>query len=107
MSMEWDSANDCLAFSPPGGDGRCVMHRRAFRALLRQEPTPAACLAFAARNQAALGLAARLKMQRAGLGPGARFHITSRDLRGAISGLALTPAEAVEEEARKGAEQRP
>ena len=105
--MEWDGANDCLAFSPPGEDGRCVMHRRAFRALLRQEPTPTECLAFAARHQAAFWLAARLKMQRAGLEPGARFHITSRDLRGAISGLALAPAEAVEEESREGAKQRP
>lgn len=85
MSIGWRGDLDSLAFDLPSGGGACVVHRRAFRPLLNGEPTPAACLQWAQRNRSALDAAAFAKMERKGLAKGARFHLTSRDIRRAMA----------------------
>ena len=76
----WRDDLDALEFHPCGHEGRCVIHRLAFRKMLGPEPSPAACLAFVAEKRASFEAAARAKIERAGLSPPAHFHLTSRDL---------------------------
>ncbi|MCP8938049.1 hypothetical protein NK718_05940 [Alsobacter sp. SYSU M60028] len=76
----WRDDVDALAFRPPGRAGLCFVHRLAFRALLRAEPAPVACLAFFRRHAAAFEAAALAKASARALPDDANFHLTSRDV---------------------------
>ncbi|HXI06328.1 MAG: hypothetical protein ACRC1G_06840 [Bradyrhizobium sp.] len=76
----WRSDIDSLAFQPAGHLGVCVMHRRAFRALLRALPSPQQCLDFYFTHQPAFLAAASEKMRLKRLAATANFHLTSRDI---------------------------
>ena len=76
----WRDDIDALAFQPAEHRGLCMVHRRAFRTLLRATPSPRDCIAFFNAHREAFQAAARAKLQRAGLSPTANFHLTSRDI---------------------------
>jgi hypothetical protein len=77
----WRSDIDALAFQPAGHLGFCVIHRRAFRTLLRAPPSPQQCVDFYLRHHKAFQAAAREKMRQKQLAATANFHLTSRDIR--------------------------
>ncbi|UZE47182.1 hypothetical protein [Rhodopseudomonas sp. P2A-2r] len=76
----WRDDIDSLAFRPDGHDGVCMVHRRAFRTLLKRVATADDCADFFRRHEAAFQAAARAKIERAMLGQGANLHLTSRDV---------------------------
>ena len=73
---------DALAFNPEGHGGTCVVHRFAFRTLMRRVPTPEACIAYFGAHEDAFRASAQAKISRSSLAPGTNFHLTSRDLAG-------------------------
>ena len=76
----WRSDIDALAFQPTDHHGVCIVHRRAFRTLLRATPSPQQCVDFYRTHQDAFQAAARAKVHRASIADTANFHLTSRDL---------------------------
>ena len=54
----WRNDIDALAFQPGEHIGLCMVHRRAFRTLLRVMPTPRECVAFFNTHQEAFQAAA-------------------------------------------------
>jgi hypothetical protein len=88
--MTFDESIDSLVFVPQHHGGRCVVHRRALRILLGREPRPDESLRHAEENASAYEEAARAKISRVGLGHDAHFHLTSRDLRRAITSSGLS-----------------
>jgi hypothetical protein len=76
----WRADVDSLAFRPDGHGGVCMVHRRAFRTLLKHTPSPDDCAAFFRAHEAAFQAAARAKIVRAMLGQDANLHLTSRDV---------------------------
>jgi hypothetical protein len=76
----WREDLDALAFRPEGHEGTCVVHRLAFRTLMRVTPTPDACIAYFTANEGAFRASAQAKIRRRALPPGTNFHLTSRDL---------------------------
>jgi hypothetical protein len=114
-SANWSEAADSVAFEPAGHGAECLVHRRAFRALmvrtsLPREPLATDCLAFFGRNAAAFQAAAAAKIAQRALPPAARFHLTSRDVRRAMnagSGREVAAAEPPQEIAGEHAQQRP
>jgi hypothetical protein len=77
----WRNDIDALAFQPERHTGLCMVHRRAFRTLLRAMPSPQQCVEFFDAHQEAFQAAARAKLQRASLSKTANFHLTSRDVK--------------------------
>ena len=82
---KWRHDIDALAFQPEGHRGTCVVHRLAFRTLMRLVPTPDACIAYFTAHEGAFRASAQAKISRRRLGPGANFHLTSRDLAGTLT----------------------
>ena len=76
----WRDDIDALAFQPAQHAGLCMVHRRAFRTLLRATPSPRECIEFFDAHQAAFQAAAHAKLQRVSVSETANFHLTSRDL---------------------------
>ena len=76
----WRDEIDALAFGLADHQGVCMMHRRAFRTLLRTTPSPQQCVDFFNTHQDAFQAAARAKILRAGVANAANFHLTSRDV---------------------------
>jgi hypothetical protein len=76
----WRDDIDALAFQPAGHRGVCMVHRRAFRTLLRATPSSQQCVDFYNAHLDAFQAAARAKMLRAGIADTANFHLTSRDV---------------------------
>lgn len=74
-----------LGFRPPGHSGTCVVHRRAFATLLGRSPSPADCLTWFEEHRAAFESAAAAKISRNALPAAANFHLTSRDIRRALT----------------------
>ena len=81
----WRDDIDALAFQPDGHGATCVVHRLAFRTLMRLVPTPDACLAYFIAHEGAFRASAQAKIARRGLAPGTSFHLTSRDLARALT----------------------
>jgi hypothetical protein len=75
----WRNDIDALAFQPGYHIGLCMVHRRAFRTLLRATPTPRECVEFFNTHQEAFQAAARAKLLRTRTST-ANFHLTSRDV---------------------------
>ena len=84
----WREDIDSLAFRPSGHAGYCVVHRLAFRTLLRGVALPETCRAFFADHRETFEAAARQKSALKGLAMDASFHLTSRDLRRSLAGTA-------------------
>ncbi|SEQ12211.1 hypothetical protein SAMN05216548_102447 [Faunimonas pinastri] len=80
----WRGDLDALEFVPAGHLGRCMVHRLAFRSLLRSAPGPEDCLTFFARERAAFQAAARSKLTRTDMPSDRNFHLTSRDIARAL-----------------------
>jgi hypothetical protein len=76
----WRHDIDALAFQPRQHAGLCMVHRRAFRTLLRATPSPQQCVEFFRAHQEAFQEAARAKLQRVSVSEAANFHLTSRDV---------------------------
>ena len=76
----WRDDIDALAFQPEHHNGLCMVHRRAFRTLLRATPSPQQCVEFFNTHQEAFDAAARAKLQRVSVAETANFHLTSRDV---------------------------
>jgi hypothetical protein len=76
----WRDDIDALAFQPGEYAGLCIVHRRAFRILLRATPSPQECIEFFNAHQEAFQAAARAKVLRSKLTTTSNFHLTSRDV---------------------------
>jgi hypothetical protein len=76
----WRNDIDALAFQPGEHTGLCMVHRRAFRTLLRATPSPRECIEFFDAHQEAFQAAARAKLLRSKLTTTSNFHLTSRDV---------------------------
>ena len=76
----WRNDIDALAFQPGEYSGLCMVHRRAFRTLLRATPSPRDCIEFFDTHQEAFLAAARAKLQRVSVSETANLHLTSRDV---------------------------
>jgi hypothetical protein len=76
----WRHDIDALAFGPDGHHGLCMVHRRAFRTLLRFYPEPRDCEEFFRANEDAFRAAASAKILRRDVARGVNFHLTSRDV---------------------------
>lgn len=79
-STTWRHDIDALVFEPDDHHGQCMMHRRAFRTLLRSSPEPGDCEVFFRTHERAFRTAASAKILRADVARGANFHLTSRDV---------------------------
>jgi hypothetical protein len=79
-STAWRHDIDALAFEPGDHHGLCMVHRRAFRTLLRSSPEPGDCEAFFHWHERAFRAAASAKIVRAEVPHGTNFHLTSRDV---------------------------
>lgn len=89
-AMDWNQEIDALEFVVLGHELTCVIHRLAFRVLLKvSPPTISDCLRYSSHQRRAFDEAALSKAKRMALAPGTRFHITSRDVR---KSLCLSPA---------------
>jgi hypothetical protein len=76
----WRTDIDALAFQPEGHSGLCMVHRRAFRTLLRVTPSPRECVEFFNAHHEAFQAAARAKLLRVSVPTTANLHLTSRDV---------------------------
>jgi hypothetical protein len=76
----WRSDLDALAYQPGENSGLCMVHRRAFRTLLRIAPSPRECVEFFNAHHEAFEAAARAKLLRTNVAASANFHLTSRDV---------------------------
>lgn len=103
--MRWVEEIDALEFRPTGHKTTCVIHRLAFRVILKiSSPTASQCFIFATKYRNCLNEAALTKIKRATLETDKRFHITSRDIR---NSLRFTPAKTAEEEPCEGPDKGP
>jgi hypothetical protein len=76
----WRHDIDALVFEPDDHLGLCMVHRRAFRTLLRSSPEPGDCEVFFRTHEGAFQTAASAKILRAEVARGVNFHLTSRDV---------------------------
>lgn len=76
----WRYDIDALVFGPDDRQRLCIVHRRAFRTLLRFSPEPADCEAFFRAHEDAFRAAANAKILRKAVAPGVNLHLTSRDV---------------------------
>jgi hypothetical protein len=80
----WRSDIDALMFEADGQHGLCMVHRHAFRTLLRSVPAPEDCLTYFRTHEHAFQAAAAAKISRKKLAEGVNFHLTSRDVARAL-----------------------
>lgn len=80
----WRADVDALAFRPSSHRGLCMVHRHAFRTLLRRYPSPEDCAAYFQDHRAVFQAAASVKLAQASVAADANFHLTSRDLARAM-----------------------
>jgi hypothetical protein len=76
----WRSDIDALTFPVESHSASCVVHRRAFRTLLRFEPTPRDCLQYFHERSQAFRLAANAKITQKNIPMGTNLHLTSREI---------------------------
>ena len=76
----WRDDIDALAFQVADHAGLCIVHRRAFRTLMRTVPSPRQCVDFYHSHADAFQAAARVKVARADVADATNFHLTSRDV---------------------------
>jgi len=76
----WRSDIDALVFPIEAHAASCMVHRRAFRKLLRSEPKPQDCLQYFAEVEYAFRSAACAKIMQNDIPVGMNLHLTSRDI---------------------------
>jgi hypothetical protein len=76
----WRDDIDALVFRLDLHEGHCVVHRHAFRTLLRFSPNPRDCEVFFRAHVCAFHEAASAKILRDAIPRGVNFHLTSRDV---------------------------
>jgi hypothetical protein len=79
-SVSWRADIEALAFEPDDHGGFCMVHRLAFRTLLRFSPEPEDCEAFFRVHERAFHAAAKAKIVQKLVAHGVNFHLTSRDV---------------------------
>ena len=79
-AASWRGDIEALAFRPDGHGGFCMVHRLAFRTLLRFSPKPEECEAFFRANEPAFQAAARARIDRDDVDHGVNFHLNSREV---------------------------
>ena len=82
--LTWRHDIDALVFRPHGHDGSCFIHRLAFRSM-RGEVSQEDCEAYFRVHRQAFERAAQTKIRGAGLTMDLNFHLTSRDVRRALT----------------------
>jgi hypothetical protein len=82
--MIWRQDLDALVFRPKGYQGGCFVHRLAFR-FHDSEASRESCKKFFRANVDAFERAAQAKIRRGRVLDGENFHLTSRDIRRAMS----------------------
>jgi len=82
--LTWRHDIDALVFRPNGHEGSCFIHRLAFRSM-SGEAGQERCEAYFRVHQKAFERAAQGKIRRAGLTMEQNFHLTSRDVRRALT----------------------
>ncbi|MBR0698163.1 hypothetical protein [Bradyrhizobium lablabi] len=94
MSIDsvWRNDLDALAFRPPGHAGFCVIHRRAFRALLGSEPSAQQSINFYQQYRDVFAAAALEKIARAQIEQTVNFNINSRDVRRQLKNFVAPPS---------------
>jgi hypothetical protein len=83
----WHDDIDALEFQLAGHQGTCMIHRRAFRTLLRTTPSTQQCVDFYLTHRDAFQAAACAKVLRASVEDAANFHLTSRDVTRQLKNL--------------------
>jgi hypothetical protein len=83
----WRADIDALQFDAGNGNV-CVVHRLAFRALLRKSPEPAECLDYYRDNVALFVAAAQRKLWNDRTIASRNLHLNSRQIR---QGIELGP----------------
>lgn len=83
-NLTWRHDIGALAFRPSGHEGFCVIHRLAFRSM-GGEMGQEGCEAYFRSHRQGFERAARAKIRRAGLTMEENFHLTSRDVRRALT----------------------
>ena len=78
-AVTWRADIDALMFFVETHAASCAVHRRAFRTLLRRDPTPRDCLTYFARFESAFRAAATAKIAQNQIPVGTNLHLTSRD----------------------------
>jgi len=76
----WRADLDALVFPVEAHAASCAVHRRAFRTLLRFEPTPADCLRYFIECEHAFLVATKAKITQRSIAAGTNLHLTSRDI---------------------------
>jgi hypothetical protein len=76
----WRHDIEALIFEPEDHQGSCMVHRRAFRTLLRFMPAPRDCETYFRTHEQAFRAAASAKIVRHHVAQGRNFHLTSRDV---------------------------
>ena len=76
----WRPDIEALVFEPDDHQGLCMVHRRAFRTLLRFTPAPPDCETYFRTHEQAFRAAASAKIARYDVARGRNFHLTSRDV---------------------------
>jgi hypothetical protein len=92
----WRSDIDALSFPLEAHSASCMVHRRAFRTLLRFEPTPADCLQYFGEREQAFRMAADRKIAQNNIAVGKNLHLTSRDVARKLAGPAFENHGAIE-----------
>ena len=82
--LTWRHDVDALVFRPNGHEGSCFIHRLAFRSM-SGEVGQEGCEAYFRVQREAFERAARAKIRRAGLATEQNFHLTSREVRSALT----------------------
>ena len=82
--LTWRHDVDALVFRPNGHEGSCFIHRLAFRSM-SGEVGQEGCEAYFRVHREAFERAARAKIRRAGLATEQNFHLTSREVRRALT----------------------
>ncbi|SNB62247.1 hypothetical protein SAMN07250955_10374 [Arboricoccus pini] len=81
--MTWRDDLDALQFVAKN-HGNCLVHRRAFRALLQKPPLQRDCEAFFQEHREAFEAAASAKIDAKTIADGVNFHLNSRQIRASL-----------------------
>lgn len=87
--VTWRADIDALMFWIASHSASCAVHRRAFRTLMRRDPTPPDCLAYFGNIEDAFRAAADAKITRNQIAAGSNLHLTSRDIARKLLELSL------------------
>ncbi|WP_245503944.1 hypothetical protein [Rhizobium laguerreae] len=82
--MIWRDDLDALQFAA-GNGGNCIVHRRAFRAMLFKPPVQQDCVEFYEQNDVAFEAAAKAKIDNGDVHEGCNFHLNSRQVRRSLT----------------------